>query len=323
MKKNIIRIVAVLLGFASVACLDDNKYALDPSGSENVIEFLDNSVPNSPAGAVYPLWTKVTEVAPSFVFEQTISYSGPNSNNKDIDLLVEVDPAALAEYNQQMTDVLFDDTYPIMPPSYYDFPPTMVTIPKGKNKVTFEITVFPDQFDLSQTFALPLRITSASDGLLSQHFSAGLFVVVVKNIYDGIYNITEGKIIRNSGTGPDPVFGGDYSLVPPIKIPFVTITGTTTAFQPTWKEGSPVGGIDGTRVEVLGGTYTPPGAFTAPATAQPIKITSSANASLANTATRLNYYDPAEKTFVMNFSWNPGGSSRVIEDLKLKWTSSR
>jgi hypothetical protein len=50
MKKNFLRICVALLGITLVACLDDDKYALDPSGTENVIEFYDPSVPTSPSG---------------------------------------------------------------------------------------------------------------------------------------------------------------------------------------------------------------------------------------------------------------------------------
>lgn len=324
MKKNFLKISAVLIGFVLVSCLDDDKYALDPSGSENVIEFTDPSVPNSPSGAVYPLWTAVTELQDSYTFSQTVSYSGPNSNNKDIELVIEVDPTALEEYNRQMEDVLHSDIYEMMPPSFYDFPATTVTIPKGQNKATFDITVFPVEFDLSRTFALPLRITSSSDGILSQHFSAALFAVVVKNLYDGIYAVEGGTIMRNQAAPPgfDPVLSGDF--IAGLEIPFTTINGASTAFQPTWKDGSGIAGIDGTRVTVAEGVaYVAPAGFTAPATAWPATVTSATNPVLQNTASRLNYYDPATKTFVLNFSWGAAPNTRVITNYELVWDRAR
>jgi hypothetical protein len=322
MKKNFVKICAVLLGFTLVACLEDDKYALDPDGSYNVIEFIDPSVPNSPSGAVYPLWTAVTAMKDEYTFSQTISYSGPNTNDSDIDLLVEVDPTALDEYNLQMTEDLHSDTYEMMPPAYYDFPPLALTIEKGSNKVTFDITVFPAEFDLERSFALPLRITSASEGVLSQHFSAAMFVVVVKNLYDGIYEVTGGSITRNSATGPDAVLGGPFN--DGIEIPFTTINGVTTAFQPTWKEGSGVGGIDGTRVTVQPGVaYVAPAGFTAPATANPATVTATTNGTLANTTSRLNYYDLPSKTFVLNFAWGAAPSDRIIQDYTLVYDRER
>lgn len=327
MKRNFLRISAVLLGFTLVACLDDDKYALDPEGTENVIEFIDPSVPNSPAGAVYPLWTAVTELQDEFTFTQTVSYSGPNTNNRNIEIVIDVDPAALAEYNRQMVDVLHSDTYELMPESYYEFEPITLTIPRGQNKVDFDVTVFPREFDLERTFALPLRITSASDGILSTHFSAGMFVVVVKNLYDGVYTVEGGSITRNSATGPDPVLGGPFN--DGIEIPFTTINGATTAFQPTWKDGSGVGGIDGTRVAVQEGVaYVAPAPFTAPAGAWPATVTSTGNASLKNTAGRMNYFvwdgtNNTSKNFHLNFDWGAAPSTRIIADFELKWDHSR
>jgi hypothetical protein len=326
MKKNFVKICAVLLGFTLVACLDDDKYALDPSGSENIIEFSDESVPISPSGAVYPVWQTTTELATDFTFNQTITYAGPNSNNKAIELTVEVDQGVLDHYNEQMTRDLHGTTYEMMPANYYDMPPVTLTIPKGKNSVELAIKIKPDQFDLTRSFALPLRITSTTEGVLSEHFSAGLFQVVVKNLYDGIYRITGGQMIRLVSGVPDLALGGFYP-VNTIDIAFSTMDAERTAFSPKWTDGSGVGGIGGTRVRVLAGPYTAPAGFTAPATAQPIAVTSSgasdSNATLANDPLRNNYYDPATKTFVMNFGWNPGANSRTWQDVTLKWNRSR
>jgi hypothetical protein len=82
MKKNFLRICVALLGLTLVACLDDDKYALDPSGSENVIEFYDPSVPSSPAGAIYPVWTATTAVQAAFAAGTGQSATRvPNSNS--------------------------------------------------------------------------------------------------------------------------------------------------------------------------------------------------------------------------------------------------
>src|SRR5688500_5182462 len=100
MKNRILKIFVLLLIIAMMtSCLDDDKAPLDPEGSHNVIEFLDPSVPGSPAGSIYPVWTAVTEIQPSFAFQQLISYSGPNANDSDIQLTLAIDPVALQAYN--------------------------------------------------------------------------------------------------------------------------------------------------------------------------------------------------------------------------------
>lgn len=308
MKKNFLKVFLLLNAIALVACLDDDKYALDPSGSENVIEFFDPSVPTSPSGAIYPVWTASTEVQAEFVLEQIISYSGPNSNDKDIDLTLAVDPVALEEYNQQMIDDLHGATYDLMPDANFDLDQTSVTIPKGQKKVAISISIYPDQFDLSKNYVIPLRITSSSRGVLSAHFSVALLAVVVKNVYDGIYEIMDGSITRNSATGPDLVLGGDYPSG--FEMPLTTINGTTSGITPLWKDGSAVGGVAGTQLAVEPSTND-------------VTVTSATNATLKNTTAATNHYDPVSKTFVLNFDWGSGANTRIISGLVLEYLEPR
>jgi hypothetical protein len=190
MKKNILKISVALSVIALAGCLDDDKYALDPDGTQNVIEFMDPNVPVSPAGAIYPAWGEAFKYATTVHLERTISFSGPNNNNKDIEVTIDVDPVALADYNAQMVNDLHGDTYELMPESYYDFDATTVIIEKGESRVNIGITLHPPQFDLSKSFALPIRITSSSSGVLSQQFSVGIFSLAVKNKYDAFYSTT-------------------------------------------------------------------------------------------------------------------------------------
>jgi|JI61114BRNA_FD_contig_121_316272_length_6712_multi_10_in_0_out_0_3 hypothetical protein len=193
MKNNILKVCVVLLSFALTNCLDDSKYALDPSSSNNVIEFLDPSVPISPSGSVYPVYIEAFPVTPQASFERTISFSGPNENDKDISLTLAVDPTALDTYNQQMNsglnggDPLNGDTYELLPADHYDLGSLNVTLPKGQREVKITINIFPELFDLSKKYALPVRIASASSGILSAHFSVGVFALVVKNQFDAAY----------------------------------------------------------------------------------------------------------------------------------------
>jgi hypothetical protein len=186
--KKIITISLAFLAITLTGCLDDDKYALDPSGTENVIEFTDISVPISPLGAVHPAYVTSFSVAEEADFEVVISYSGPNSNSKDIELTLMVDPLALEAYNEQQASETFTP-YEVLPSNLFTMESMTVTLPKGQTKLTVPITVFPDQFDLSKKYAIPLRIASASSGTLSSVYSAAIFGVVVKNRYDGIYTV--------------------------------------------------------------------------------------------------------------------------------------
>lgn len=195
MKNNFLRIFVVLLTVALSGCLDDDKYALDPDGSSNVIEFSDISVPISPLGAVHPAYVTSFPVSESDEFNVIISYSGPNSNSKNIELTLAVDPLALQAYNEERaaTDATYIP-YEVLPEDLYSIESMTVTLPKGQTKLTIPVEVFPNQFDLSKKYALPLRIVSASDGVLSTVYSAAIFGTVVKNRYDGIYTVTSDMV---------------------------------------------------------------------------------------------------------------------------------
>ncbi|MBX2901785.1 MAG: DUF1735 domain-containing protein [Cyclobacteriaceae bacterium] len=235
MKKFIVTSLVLITGLFLAACLDDSKYALDPEGYQNVIEFLDPSVPVSQVGAVYPVWLTAFTVAPQTTFTQTISFSGPQSNDKDIVLQLAVDPIALQEYNQQMTTglngaaPLGGATFELIPTNLYTISSLTATIPKGQKEATVSITVFPDQFDLSKSYALPLRIVSASSGTLSAHYSVAILATVVKNKYDGIYRVVQSAGLT-AAQGMVDVTNAAFVGTYPKSIELRTVNGNTVNY---------------------------------------------------------------------------------------------
>jgi hypothetical protein len=314
MNKKLINIFLSLFAVTLGSCLDDDKAVLDPSSTHNVIEFADMSVPSSPAGAVYPAYSTSFVLSPSVELVQEVNFAGPHDNDRDIELTLAVDPAALALYNRHMEDGLYGEpglngtVYDLMPSENYTLGSTTVTIPKGQRKAQISITVFPEKFDFSKNFAIPLRIVSASTGIISQNFSVAILGVGVRNNYDGIYEIVGGSITRNSATGPDLVLGGPYD--PEITMDLVTLGSNTVGIEPVWKDGSAVGGITGTQLAINGTTNA-------------VTVTSSGNASLKNTPATVNAYDPATREFTLNFDWGAAPSTRVISNLKLRYIGPR
>jgi hypothetical protein len=315
MKNIFLKLYVLMLGVVLASCLEDDKYALDPEGSQNVIEFLDPSVPASPAGSIYPAYATSYTLAPEAEFAIQVSYSGPQDDNgNNIELQLAVDPVALATYNKHMTEGLYGDaalngsTYELMPEENYVMETSTVTIPSGKKSAPFTIKVFPEKFDFTKNYAIPLRIVSASHGTLSEHFSVGILAIGVRNIYDGIYEIVGGSITRNSATGPDAVLGGTY--VPDLTIDLSTLASNVLAISPVWRDGSPVGGIDGTSLTIDEATNM-------------VTVKSSTNATLKNTPAATNSYDPATKTFTLNFDWGNAPNTRIIADLQLVYVGPR
>ena len=92
-----ISILALVMGLSS--CLKDDDYALDPEGVKNVVEFLDPSVPASPAGAIYPAYSTSYTLSPSAVYEIQVSYSGPeDAAPQNINIELGVDPIRQREH---------------------------------------------------------------------------------------------------------------------------------------------------------------------------------------------------------------------------------
>lgn len=218
MKKQIIKLGVLFLSLFTVACLDDEKNPLDPEGSANILEFANISIPASGQNSVHPLYVVSFGVSPSSEFDVILSYSGPNGNSKDIDVTLEVDPIAVDEYNAQN-----GTSYQLLDANLYSIPNMTVTIPKGQTKLEVPVTVYPDQYDLSVNYALPLRIVSSSSGIISQSWGAVIFATVVKNKYDGEYKIDEGSMLETT----NPAFVGYY---PKNSIYLQTVNGNTVNY---------------------------------------------------------------------------------------------
>jgi hypothetical protein len=184
MKNKFLRIYAVMLGLLLGSCLDDTTAPLDPENAENIIEFDNISIPVNPLGAVHPLWAVAFDYTAQEQFEVVIAYAGPDSNNKDIEVTIIPDEFVLDAYNEDV-----GTNYLMLPDAFYDFNGT-VTIPKGQKKVSLPITVYPNMFDLTKQYALPLRIVSSSSGIISGNWGAAVFATVAKNQYHGTYHST-------------------------------------------------------------------------------------------------------------------------------------
>lgn len=330
MKNIFSRIFVVLFTVLLASCLEDDRAALDPEGTQNIIEFLDPSVPSSPAGSIYPAYSTSFLLVPEATYEITLSYSGPRENDKDIQLQLALDPAAISVFNTHMESGLYGSealngtTYELMPEANYSIPTFSVTIPAGKKTAVLPITVYPLEFEFGHNYAIPLKIVSSSHGTLSSNFSTALFALGVRNDYDGVYEIIDGNMFRNGPTGPDPVLGGDY--VDGLTMDLVTLSSNSVGIEPLWKDGSGVGGVTGTNLTIDPATNL-------------VTVRSTGNASLKNTPATINQFYPdgltitdeetgdeikiSEPVFVLNFDWGTAPSDRKISDLMLRFVGPR
>jgi len=228
----------------------------------------------------------------------------------DVTVTLAIDPTALDKYNAKQLEL--DPTfvaYSLLPDSTYSIPSLTVTVPASTLDGQFVFNVNSSKIDLAEQYMLPLVMTSSSAGtIVASNLNTALVAIAVKNVYDGIYEIVGGSITRNSAAGPDLVLGGNYN--PGLEIPLATLSANQVSFAPLWKEGSGIGGIDNTYLTIN-------------TTTNGVTVLSKNNATLKNTPTLTNSYDPATKTFTLNFDWGGAPNTRVLTDMQLKYDRPR
>jgi len=223
MKKNIFKALSLLLAVSLLtSCLKDDRLVLDPEKGNNVIEFA-NPATITTIGSVYPMYTFAYAIVPSVTLPITISYSGPEATAPE-DIVVNFGAGTEAEVDAYNTDQ--DAEFTLMPSELYKLSTTSVTIKKGESKASFSVTFTPDRFDFELAYVLPLKITSASSGIVSGNFNTILLSVNAKNKYDGVYKVT--------GTFNDTQ-NSTFTVLSPQTIHLVTQNATQVAmYDPTY-----------------------------------------------------------------------------------------
>lgn len=186
MKKYIFKSIAFLLAVTMLtSCLKDDSLVLDPEKGHNVIEFV-NPGQIAVAGSTTALYTLSYPISATLkVIPIEVSYSGPE-NGAPQDIVVNLGLGGQAVIDQYNTEQ--DEDYLMMPSTWYSIGATQVTIPKGQKRASFNISINTSLFDLTQSYVIPMKITSISSGTLSANFSNILLNFGAKNPYDGLYS---------------------------------------------------------------------------------------------------------------------------------------
>ena len=310
MKKIILKsLMALTVAISLSSCLKDEVTDLDPSKGINVIEFANpgNIVKT---GAPYALYSFAYATTESPSLPVTISYSGPQEFAPQ-DITVNIGLAAASTIDTYNTAV--GTTYSMLNANGYTFTGTSVIIRKGTSKASFSIPLKPGQFDFSKQEVLPITISSASSGTVSGNFGTILLNVNAKNAYDGIFTPQAGSFVQRY-TNPTTPTVNDALNRSTAANPDVTLTtvsiNTVQIGNLRWAGGtSGVGGIDNLQASVDPATNL-------------VTMKALGNATLANIPGTVNKYDPATKTFTLNFDWNQTTNKRVYSAI-LKFKSSR
>ncbi|WP_316799534.1 DUF1735 domain-containing protein [Pedobacter frigidisoli] len=305
--KTHIRLFSALLvlgmGLNSSCTKEDNMFTDDGNGGANAIVELGDLSPTRTAGSTTVNYTTVTKsfnAAAEVDVPITINYTGVNGAPEDVTVQVAINNTILAS------------TQTALPTSLYTIPTNSVVIPKGQKKATFILKVKSAQFNFSLTYALGIQITSSSSGIVSGNFGTGIFIMAAKNQWDGVYQIVSGTVTRYTAVGvvenPSTLSG---TLVGNPNITLTTSGANSVIVgNMRWFGGaSSVAGIDNTTATINASTNA-------------VTMSALGNATLANRAGMTNSYDPATKTFTLNFDWNQTTTPRTMS-MVLKYVSAR
>jgi len=224
--KKIINLFVLLLIIAGISsCVEEDPF-FDPDDVENVIEFKSAGNVQSPVLAPYPLFVNAYDIAPEQSMDIVVSYSGADVAPTDITVNIGLGTEAMLDaYNESE-----ETEYTMLPANLYTLP-TSITIPQGERTVTYSVKLATNQFDVTENYALPLTITSASSGIISGNFGSAIFAVSAKNQWDGNYTV--------EATAPmvdmtSPTLTGYY----PLNADLVTTGGNSVKmFTYTYLEG--------------------------------------------------------------------------------------
>ncbi|MDR1555540.1 MAG: DUF1735 domain-containing protein [Tannerellaceae bacterium] len=177
MKKYIKTLSLTLAIVCLTACLPDDTL-FEENGSHSIVE-LYNLSSNRSAAAAYASrdlseLDYVSLAASGFEFPVIVNFTGVNGAPEDVTVALAID--------ESIVNVVGEGLYTVLPAPAYTLPASnTVIIPKGTNRVEYLIRVNPGVLDdLTKTYAIGIKITSASKGTISRNFSSGVYIFKIE-----------------------------------------------------------------------------------------------------------------------------------------------
>jgi len=275
-------LIGVSIMFTGTSCLKDDEHFTDFANVGAIAEIPSAAFYGLVDNQSFPFSAK--PVAYSF----DVNIASPSTFSQSIDVTVGIDAVALAKYN---ADAYAADTnriaLEVLPTTAYAFVNTTATIPAGKRLGTIAINFYSDKIDLTKSYALPISIKTATNGVVvSSNYSTKIVAVKIKNIYEGIYTAI--------GTFTHPING-------PRKInrqkTLQTVNGNTVS-----TEFGDLGGAGWTMSLVVNADNT-------------VTLIPTGSSNKGATQFGVNQYDPIKKTFTLNYQYSGGGGFRVINEV--------
>jgi hypothetical protein len=157
------------LGFT--ACLEEDSVYED-NGNHSIVELV---LPARSTSTPYAVKTvAVAASAASVELPVEVNFTGVDGTPEDVQVTLALDNAAVAIYDTTGATVALSA-------SYYELPASnVVTIPKGQKNATYTIKLKPQGLNTSRAYALGVKITNTSVGIISGNYSTGIYKLSVK-----------------------------------------------------------------------------------------------------------------------------------------------
>ncbi|AZI27030.1 DUF1735 domain-containing protein [Pedobacter sp. G11] len=178
MKTYKIYLAMMILFFGISSCTkEDGIYA--ENGSSGIIELADLVARAS--STAYATSSKSFAAQAEVDCPIVVNYTGADAAPEDVTVTLAFDPTIVSTMTTTAVPLTVLDV------SLYTVPTYTVVIPKGEKKATLHIKVKTAAFDFTKNYALGIIIKSSSAGTISGNYGKGLFRIIAKNDYDGVY----------------------------------------------------------------------------------------------------------------------------------------
>ncbi len=283
MKKLLYSFVVGGLAISMSGCLKDDEHFVDLQGVGAVAEIPSSAFYGIEDNRGLPIQT--APIAYSF----DVNIASPTPPSQDVTVTLAVDKAALDAYNTAN-----GTSFQLLPATLYQLPNLTTTVKAGSRLAPVQVSFFsgadkvPDPTGYNDAeYALPLKITSASNNVaVSSNYGTKIIFLKIKNNYDGDY--------RAVGTFTHPVNG-------PRKIDKDKTLGTidVSTVQTEYADLGGSGWLMWLRVNADNTvTLIPKGA-----------------ASTVTMQFGVNKYDPATKSYTLNYKYAGAGGDRVVNEV--------
>lgn len=171
-------LLATIIAFGLSSCLEGEPVYEPDGGPAGIVELV---LPARTTSTPYAVKTVTLDVVDIQELPVVVNYTGVDGAPSDVQVTLTIDNGAVATYGNETV---------ALPAENYELPASAtVTIPKGEKTATYTVKLKPKTFDLTKSYALGIKIQSASTGTVSGNYSTGIFSLPVKSPWQGTYNV--------------------------------------------------------------------------------------------------------------------------------------